>query len=93
MPPQADRTHQLELPADLNTKVAEVVKDKQECGLLAQLFTLYACEGAQEIYQSLFSLLVVDSIDEMIIRLDADVVIDCSSSNFALSLMILNMKH
>jgi HEAT repeat protein len=76
VPPQADGTHQLELPADLNTTVAEVVKEKQECGLLAQLFTLYAREGAQEIYQSLFSLLGVDSIDEMIIRLDADVVID-----------------
>ena len=76
VPPQADGTHQLELPADLNTTVAEVVKEKQECGLLAQLFTLYACDGAQEIYQSLFSLLGVDSIDEMIIRLDADVVID-----------------
>ena len=76
LPPQADGTHQLELPDGLSTTVAEVVKDTQECGLLAQLFTRFACEGAQEIYQSLLSLLGVDNIDEMIIRLDADVVID-----------------
>ena len=76
LPPQADGTHQLELPDGLSTTVAEVVKDTQECGLLAQLFTRFASEGAQEIYQSLFSLLEVDNIDEMIIRLDADVVID-----------------
>ena len=76
LPPQADGMHQLELPAGLSTTVAEVVKDKQACGRLAQLFTRFACEGAQEIYQSLFSLLEVDSIDEMILRLDSDVVID-----------------
>ena len=56
--------------------VAEVVKEKQECDLLAQLFTRFALEGAQEIYQSLFPLLMVDGIDEMIIRLNADVVLE-----------------
>ena len=76
LPPQADGARQLELPPGLAEAVAEVVKDKQGCDLLAQLFTRFALEGAQEIYQSLFPLLMVDGIDEMIIRLDADVVLE-----------------
>jgi len=76
LPPQADGAHQLELPPDLAETVAEVVKQKQDCDLLAQFFTRFALEGAQEIYQSLFPLLMVDGIDEMIIRLNADVVLE-----------------
>ncbi|HWZ18115.1 MAG TPA: hypothetical protein VNW73_04910, partial [Ktedonobacteraceae bacterium] len=76
LPPQSDGAHQLELPPNLVETVAEVVKEKQDCDLLAQLFTRFALEGAQEIYQSLFPLLMVDGIDEMIIRLNADVVFE-----------------
>ena len=76
LPPQADGAHQLELPSGLAETVAEVVKVKQDCDLLAHFFTRFALEGAQEIYQSLFPLLMVDGIDEMIIRLNADVVLE-----------------
>jgi HEAT repeat protein len=75
LPPQADGARQLELPPGLAEAVTEVVKDKQGCDILAQLFTRFASEGAQEIYQSLFPLLMVDGIDELIVRLDADVVL------------------
>ncbi len=76
LPPQADGAHQLELPSDLAETVAEILKEKQDCNLLAQLFTRCALEGAQEIYQTLFPLLMVDGIDEMIIHLNADVVLE-----------------
>jgi len=76
LPPQAEGAHQLELPPGLAETVAEVVKDKPSCDLLAQFFTRFALEGAQEIYQSLFPLLMVEGIDEMIIRLNADVVLE-----------------
>jgi len=76
LPPHAQGAQQLELPPGLTEAVTEVVKDKQGCDLLAQLFTRFALEGAQEIYQSLFPLLMVDGIYEMIIRLDADVVLE-----------------
>src|SRR6266571_3913322 len=76
LPPQTEGAHQLELPPGLAENVAEVVQDKQECDLLAQFFTRFALEGAQDIYQSLFPLLMVDGIDEMIIRLNADVVLE-----------------
>ncbi|HYX49799.1 MAG TPA: HEAT repeat domain-containing protein, partial [Ktedonobacteraceae bacterium] len=76
MPPQADGAHQLELPKDLTEAIAKVVKDEQECDLLVQLFTRFAYEGAQEIYQSLFSLLMIDGIDELVMQLDADVVLE-----------------
>ena len=76
VPPQADGAHLLELPPGLTGTVAEVVKDKQDCALLAQLFTRFAVEGAQEIYQSLFPLLMVDGIDAMITHLNAEVILD-----------------
>jgi HEAT repeat protein len=74
-PPQADDARQLDLPAHLAEAVAVVVRDKQTCDMLAGLFTRFALEGAQEIYQSLFPLLMVDGIDEMVIRLNIDVVL------------------
>ena len=76
LPPQADERYQLELRPELTEAVVGVIKNKQDCDLLAQLFTRFALEGAQEIYQSLFTLLMIDGIDEMIIRLDADVVLE-----------------
>ncbi len=76
LPPQAEGAHQLELPSDLTETVAEVVKDNQACDLLAQLFTRFALEGVPEIYQSLFPLLEVEGIDEMILRLHADAVLE-----------------
>ncbi|HYB01112.1 MAG TPA: HEAT repeat domain-containing protein, partial [Ktedonobacteraceae bacterium] len=76
MPPQADGSTPMDLTADLTETITEVVKNKQSCDLLAQLFTRFASEGAQEIYQSLFPLLMVDGIDEFILRLNANVVLE-----------------
>ncbi len=75
-PPQSDNTHLLVLPSNLEESVSKVVQDAQACNALARLFTRYAEEGAQEIYQSLYPLLVVDGIDEFVTRLDAGVVPD-----------------
>ena len=74
IPPQAANAQQLVLPPDLQEAMALVVRDAQACKALARLFTCYAEAGAQEIYQSLFPLLVVNGIDEFITLLDAEVV-------------------
>ncbi len=76
IPPQADNVQQLAVPPNLEEAVALVVQDTQACDTLAHLFTHYAVKGAQEIYQSLFPLLMVNGIDEFVIRLDAGIVLD-----------------
>ncbi len=76
IPPQADNAHQLVVPSNLKEAVTLVVQDAQVCDALARLFTHYAVEGAQEIYQSLFPLLMVNGIDEFVIRLNAGIVLD-----------------
>jgi HEAT repeat protein len=76
IPPQADNAHQLVLPSNLEEAVAIVVHDEQACNALARLFTRFAIEGAQEIYQSLFPLLMVDGIEELVTRLNTEIVLD-----------------
>ena len=73
-PPQAENAHQPVLPTNLKEALAVLasLRDAQACNALAQLFTRYAEEGAQEIYQSLYSLLPVDGIEEFVTRLNAD---------------------
>jgi hypothetical protein len=44
--------------------------------MLARLITRFALEGADEIYQSLFPLLMVDGIEEMVTSLNASVVLE-----------------
>jgi HEAT repeat protein len=73
-PPQAENAHQPVLPTNLKEALAKVVRDGQACNALARLFTRYAEEGAQEIYQSLYSLLLVDGVDEFVTRLNAEIV-------------------
>ncbi len=75
-PPQADDAHQLVLPSQLAEAVTVVVQDKQSCDMLARLITRFALEGADEIYQSLFPLLMVDGIEEMVTSLNASVVLE-----------------
>jgi HEAT repeat protein len=75
-PPQAGNAHQLLLPSNLEEAVTKIAQDEQACDALAHLFTRYALEGAQEIYQSLFPLLEVDGIDELVTRLNSEIVID-----------------
>jgi len=52
-PPQAENAHQPVLPTNLKEALAVLasLRDAQACNALAQLFTRYAEEGAQEIYQ------------------------------------------
>ncbi len=76
IPPQADNAHLLQLPPNLQEAIAVVVQDEQTCASLAHLFTRYAIQGAQEIFQSLFPLLLVDSIEKFVTRLDAEIVLD-----------------
>ncbi|HEX9132378.1 MAG TPA: HEAT repeat domain-containing protein, partial [Ktedonobacteraceae bacterium] len=76
IPPQTGNAHQLVLPSNLEEAVTRVVRDEQACNALARLFTRFAVEGAQEIYQSLFPLLMVDGIDELVIRLNTEIVLD-----------------
>ncbi|HKF39311.1 MAG TPA: HEAT repeat domain-containing protein, partial [Ktedonobacteraceae bacterium] len=73
-PPQAENAHQPVLPTDLKEALAKVARDAQACSTLARLFTRYAEEGAQELYQSLYALLLVDGIDEFVTRLNAEIV-------------------
>ena len=75
-PPQAGSAQQIQLPPGLEEAVALVVQDEQACNTLARLCTRYAEEGAQEIYQSLFTLLVIDGIEEFITRLNSAIVLD-----------------
>jgi HEAT repeat protein len=75
-PPQADNAQQVQLPPSLEVAVAMVVQDEQACSTLARLCTHYAEEGAQEIYQSLFTLLVIDGIEEFMTRLNTGIVLD-----------------
>jgi HEAT repeat protein len=76
IPPQADNARQLVLPSNLEAAVATVVQDEQACNALALLFTRFAVEGAQEIYQSLFPLLMITGIEELVARLNPEVVLD-----------------
>jgi HEAT repeat protein len=75
-PPQAANVQQVQLPPGLEEAVAMVVQDEQACNTLARLFTRYAEEGTQEIYQSLFTLLVIDGIEEFMTRLSTGIVLD-----------------
>ncbi len=76
IPPQAGNAHQPVLPSALEEAFTLVVHDEQACNALARLFNRYAVEGAQEIYQSLFPLLVVDGIEELVTRLNTEIVLD-----------------
>lgn len=75
-PPQAEEAYQRVLPTKLAEDLAGAMQDKQSCASLARLFSLYASEGAQEMYQSLFPLLTVDGNDELINRLPTDIVLE-----------------
>ncbi len=75
-PPQIGNMQQVQLPPGLEEAIAMVVQDEQACSNLARLFTHYAEEGAQEIYQSLFTLLTIDGIEEFMTRLNTGIILD-----------------
>ncbi len=74
--PQADSAHQPVLPSNLEEAVTIIVQDGQSSDALARLLTHFAVEGAQEIYQALFPLLVVDGIENLVTRLHTEIVLD-----------------
>jgi HEAT repeat protein len=76
IPPQAEDAHQLALPSHLEAAVAGVIQNEQACNALALHLTRFAVEGAQDIYQSLFPLLMVNGIEELVIRLNPEIVLD-----------------
>ena len=76
IPPQSGNVQQVQLPPGLEEAIAMVVQDEQACNTLARLFTRYAEEGAQEIYQSLFTLLAIDGIEEFMTRLNTGIILD-----------------
>jgi HEAT repeat protein len=62
------------LPQSIEKAAAAALHDTQFRNKLAQIFTLCAGSEAEEIYQSLFPMLMIDSIDEFAPLLDPTVV-------------------
>ena len=73
-PPQAEKQHAVTLPTSIEKALAEAMFDADTGARLAAIFTRCAEEGGQEIYRSLFSLLMIDSIDRWLALLDDEVV-------------------
>ena len=71
---QSANSGQVVIPQSMEKAVAEALHDTQSRKKLAQLFTLCAGSGAEEIYQSLFPMLMIDGIDEFVPLLDSIVV-------------------
>jgi HEAT repeat protein len=73
-PPQAERQYTITLPTSVEKALAEALRDADTRARLAAIFTRCAEEGGQEIYRSLFSLLMIEGIDEWLTLLDEEVV-------------------
>ena len=73
-PPQAERQHTVTLPLSVEDALAEAMREADTRARLAAIFTRCAGEGGQEIYRSLFSLLMIEGIDEWLMLLDEEVV-------------------
>ncbi len=76
VPPHVADLPQVVLPPELESMLVEVLRSDEQRVALARLFTRYAEEDAHEIYQSLFALLMVQEIDELVILLDMEVMPD-----------------
>ena len=64
----------LALPANLEGLLAQAAREKDQRAELAYFITRHAEEGAYEIYESLFALLMVPGIDEVVVLLDRETV-------------------
>src|SRR5260370_27015975 len=73
-PPQAEKQHTVTLPTGIEKALVEVMRDADMRARLAAIFTRCAEESGQEIYRSLFSLLMIDGIDRWLALLDDEVV-------------------
>ena len=65
---------QLALPTNLEELMAQIAREKDRRAELAYFITRHAEEGAYEIYQALFALLMVGGIDEVVVLLDREAV-------------------
>jgi HEAT repeat protein len=61
-------------PAGLEALFQKGAQDQEQRAALAHLFSRHAAEGAYEIYQALFTLLMVPGIDEFVALLDGETV-------------------
>jgi HEAT repeat protein len=75
-PPQADVQEAVILPANLEKAISTAICKETACEELAHMFTLCAQEGGQEIYRSLFPLMMVEGTDEFLPLLDQTIVLD-----------------
>ncbi|HEX6482564.1 MAG TPA: HEAT repeat domain-containing protein [Ktedonobacteraceae bacterium] len=71
---QSENSGQVVMPQSMEIAVARALRDTQLRTKLAQLFTLCAGSGAEEIYQSLAPMLLIDGVDEFVPLLDPIVV-------------------
>ncbi|MHB8596192.1 MAG: HEAT repeat domain-containing protein [Ktedonobacteraceae bacterium] len=77
--PQTEATHftqDMQLPTRVVDSMTIVVRNAPAREQLAQLFTLCAEEGGQEIYRSLLPLVMVDGIEEFLLLIDGTIVTD-----------------
>ncbi len=65
-------TSPLVLPANMEELMAQTAREKDQRAKLAYFITRHAEEGANEIYQSLFALMMVPDIDEVVVLLDKE---------------------
>jgi HEAT repeat protein len=73
-PPYLAQDRTVTLPPGCEELLGEVLQDDAQRVALARSMTRYAEEDAQEIYQSLFLLLMLPDIDELVILLDMEAV-------------------
>lgn len=76
MPPQSDIQQVVVLPRSIEKALSIALQEKDTRERFARIFTLCAEEGAQEIYRSLLSLIMVEGADEFVTLLDQEIVLD-----------------
>ncbi|MBA2680294.1 MAG: HEAT repeat domain-containing protein, partial [Ktedonobacteraceae bacterium] len=76
MPPQSDTRQIVVLPQNIEEALSTTLQEKDSCQRFAHIFALYADKGAQEIYRSLLSLIMVEGADELVLLLDQEIVPD-----------------
>ena len=75
-PPQADVQQTVILPASLEEAFSTAIRNETAREELARIFTRCGQEGCQEIYRSLFPLMMVEGADDFLILLDHTIVLD-----------------
>ncbi len=73
-PPRMARSASVTLPESLKAMLPGTLRDQMQRAALAHAFTRHAQEGAFEINQSLFALLMVPGIDDLVPLLDIEAI-------------------